>query len=160
MNEPQHSKAVIPAPFGTLLMEANGSHLLNVTLRVAAAGLSAPATPLLQEATRQFNAYFDDPRYQFSLPLCRQGTLYQNVVWQALCAIPLGSVKSYHLLAGELHSGARAVAGACRANRLPIIIPCHRLVAAHGIGGFCGVTGGAVLDIKRWLLRHEGYEHA
>ena len=182
MNKPQHSRAIIPAPFGALILEASDSYLLYVEVKIETSGLSAPTTPLLLEATRQFNAYFDDPLRPFALPLFQQGTAYQNRVWQALSAIPPSSVKSYGQLADELHSGARAVASACRANRFPVIIPCHRVVAAHGIGGYCGVGGrtveinghsdmetlnspvmevgmGSFLDIKRWLLQHEGYEY-
>ena len=158
MNEPQHSRAVIAAPFGTLLLEASDRHLLSIGIRTETSGLSAPSTPFLREVSRQMNAYFDDPHIPFALPLSPLGTPYQKLVWQAMTEIPPRTVKSYGQLAGELHSGARAVAGACRANRFPIIVPCHRVVGAHGIGGYCGVAGGAFLDIKRWLLRHEGHE--
>ena len=101
MNEPQHSRAIIPAPFGTLVLEASDSHLLNIEVKIETSGLSKPTTPLLLEATRQLNAYFDDPLRPFSLPLYQGGTAYQNRVWQALSAIPPRSVKSYGQLAGE-----------------------------------------------------------
>ncbi|PZN80969.1 MAG: cysteine methyltransferase [Candidatus Methylumidiphilus alinenensis] len=159
MSESQYSKAVIAAPFGTLLLEASDSHLLNIEVKIETSGLSKPTTPLLLEATRQLNAYFDDPLCPFSLPLYQQGTMYQNRVWRAMSAITLGSVKSYGQLADELHSGARAVAGVCRANRFPVIIPCHRVVAVNGIGGYCGTATGTLLKVKRWLLQHEGYEY-
>jgi len=158
MNQPQHHRAVIAAPFGTLLLEASDSHLLTIEVKIEMSGLSVPTTPLLLEATRQFNAYFDDPLSQFSLPLHQQGTVYQKLVWLALSAIPPGSVKNYGQLANELHSGARAVAGACRANRFPVIIPCHRVVAIRGMGGYCGSGTGPLLKVKRWLLRHEAYD--
>jgi len=159
MSESQYSKAVIAAPFGTLVLEACDSHLLNIEVKIETSGLSVPTTPLLLEATRQLNAYFDDPRCLFSLPLYQQGTTFQNRVWRATSAITLGSVKSYGQLADELHSGARAVAGVCRANRFPVIIPCHRVVAVNGIGGYCGAATGTLLKVKRWLLQHEGYEY-
>ena len=158
MNKPQHNIAVIAAPFGTLVLEASDSHLLNIEVRIETSGLSEPVTPLLLEATRQFNAYFDDPQHPFSLPLHHQATPYQNLVWRTMSAITPGSVKSYGQLADELHSGARAVASACRANRFPVMIPCHRVVAVNGIGGYCGTATGTLLKVKRWLLRHEGYE--
>ena len=69
MSESQYSKAVIAAPFGTLVLEACDSHLLNIEVKIETSGLSVPTTPLLLEATRQLNAYFDDPRCLFSLPL-------------------------------------------------------------------------------------------
>ncbi|MCX7112568.1 MAG: methylated-DNA--[protein]-cysteine S-methyltransferase [Proteobacteria bacterium] len=155
---PQRSTAVVAAPFGALVLVASTSQLLEIEVKIETSGLSAPSTPLLLEAERQLNAYFNDPQWQFSLALRLKGTTYQQIVWRGLRAIPPGSVKSYGQLAEELHSGARSVAGACRANRFPVIIPCHRVVAAHGIGGYCGAVTGALLDIKRKLLRHEGYE--
>ena len=77
-------------------------------------------------------------------------------VWQALQKIPYGEVKTYGQLAKELKSSARAVGNACRANPIPIVIPCHRIVAVSGIGGYAGKTDGPVLERKRWLLAHEG----
>ena len=71
--------------------------------------------------------------------------------------IPIGQVVTYGELAKALDSSARAVAGACRANPIPILIPCHRVVAATGLGGYMGETGGEALAIKQWLLQHEGY---
>ncbi len=152
------AQAVIAAPFGSLLLEADGEFLLDITLRTEIADLSAPAMPLLKEAARQFGCYFDDPRWRFSLPLKIQGTAFQQRVWQAMIAIPLGSARTYGQLARQLGSGPRAVAGACRSNKFPIIIPCHRVVASRGLGGYCGDAEGPYLDVKRWLLRHEGYD--
>lgn len=154
------AQALIAAPFGTLLLKADDKFLLDIGLQPAPGKLIPPSTPLLQEAVRQFDAYFNDPHWRFSLPLKPVGTAYQQSVWRAMAAIPPGSVKSYAQIAAELRSGPRAVAGACRANHFPIIIPCHRVVASHGLGGYCGATEGAFLDIKRWLLRHEGHESA
>ena len=108
------------------------------------------------EAVRQLQAYLSDPGFRFTLPLGLTGTDFQLRVWQALREIPAGSVLTYGQLAKKLGSGARAVGGACRANPCPIFVPCHRVVAAHGRGGFAGATGGRWLAIKEWLLRHEG----
>lgn len=85
------------------------------------------------------------------------GTAYQRRVWRALCKIPRGEVRCYADVAAELASSARAVAAACRANPLPLLIPCHRVVSRHGLGGYMGATSGRPLAIKRWLLEHEGY---
>lgn len=86
-----------------------------------------------------------------------EGTDFQQRVWQRLCDIPKGRVMRYGELAGELDSSPRAVAGACRANPIPILIPCHRVIAASGLGGYMGETAGPALAIKQWLLHHEGY---
>lgn len=151
-------QAVIATPWGELAMVASASHLLCIEINPERLVLPSSMTPLLQDAALQFESYFDDPRWKFSLPLRFDGTPYQQNVWRALSAIPLGSVKSYGLLAEQLHSGPRAVAGACRANRFPIIIPCHRVVARNGLGGYCGAVSEKFASIKRWLLRHEAYE--
>ena len=150
--------AVIAAPFGSLVLKAEKDVLFDIELKTDTGGLIEPATPLLREAVRQFNAYFDDPKWRFSLKLPTIGTAYQRSIWRAMAAIPPGSVKTYGTIAAELQSSPRAVAGACRANHFPIIIPCHRVVASHGLGGYCGAVEGPFIDIKRWLLRHEGHE--
>lgn len=86
------------------------------------------------------------------------GTPFQQRVWRELTRIPFGETRSYGDLAARLNSSARAVAGACRRNPLPLLVPCHRVVAKQGLGGFMGKTGGQALAIKRWLLQHEGHE--
>lgn len=91
------------------------------------------------------------------LSLQPEGTPFQQRVWRQLRQIPYGQVMRYGELAKALRSSARAVAGACRANPIPILIPCHRVIAASGLGGYMGATGGDELAIKQWLLQHEGY---
>jgi methylated-DNA-[protein]-cysteine S-methyltransferase len=76
-------------------------------------------------------------------------------VWQALRRIPGGSTQSYGELARQLHTAPRAVGQACGANPIPVIIPCHRVLARNGLGGFMSSAGGDSLAIKRWLLEHE-----
>jgi methylated-DNA-[protein]-cysteine S-methyltransferase len=90
-----------------------------------------------------------------SVAIGMQGTPFQKRVWQALQQIGCGKTLTYGQLARALGSGARAVAGACRANPLPLIVPCHRVVSTSGLGGFMGELSGAAVDLKRWLLEHE-----
>jgi methylated-DNA-[protein]-cysteine S-methyltransferase len=78
------------------------------------------------------------------------------VIWALLRAIPVGQTRTYGEVARELGSAARAVGQACRANPCPIVVPCHRVVGRHGLGGFAGDHQGSRLAIKRWLLHHEG----
>lgn len=85
------------------------------------------------------------------------GTAFQQRVWQALQQIPAGETRRYGELASALNSSARAVANACRANPLPILIPCHRVVASNGLGGYMGHRDGEMVAIKQWLLHHEGH---
>jgi methylated-DNA-[protein]-cysteine S-methyltransferase len=104
----------------------------------------------------ELTAYFADPGHRFELPIELAGTPFQRRVWQALRAIPPGRTRTYGDLAAELGTSPRAVGGACRANPCPIVVPCHRVVGATGLGGFAGDRSGRKLDVKRWLLRHEG----
>lgn len=110
----------------------------------------------------EFDAYFSNPDYLFSLTCnLQQGTAFQQRVWQALTEIPAGQVKTYGTLAQELNSSPRAVGNACRNNPFPLLVPCHRVVSASGIGGYAGDTlttqKGKInyLQIKQWLLMHE-----
>ncbi len=113
-------------------------------------------TPLARACLRQLTAYFRDPTWRFDLPLVLTGTAYQQRVWRVLQTIPMGKVLCYGDVARRLRSGARAVGGACGANPVPIIVPCHRVVASNGLGGFSGGRVAHATDIKQWLLRHEG----
>jgi len=109
-------------------------------------------TPLLQRARAQLQAYFDGDLTHFDLPLAPAGTIYRQRVWQALCAIPFGQTRSYAAIAAEVGGSARSVGQANGCNPIPIIIPCHRVVAAHDLGGY---SGGEGLPTKRFLLALE-----
>ncbi|MCP4042152.1 MAG: MGMT family protein, partial [Gammaproteobacteria bacterium] len=85
----------------------------------------------------------------------KRGTDHQLRVWNALGEIPPGETMTYGELARHLGSGPRAVGNACRSNPVPIVVPCHRVVSATGLGGFMGDTAGEPMAIKSWLLRHE-----
>ncbi len=115
--------------------------------------LALPAPPRWLAAP--FDAYFQDPSRRIDLRCTLSGTPFQRRVWRLIAAIPPGRTRTYGELAAVLGSSARAVGGACRANPCPLVVPCHRVVARHGLGGFAGDRGGRLLDIKRWLLAHE-----
>ena len=108
-------------------------------------------TPLLRRAAAQVQDYFDGARTVFDLPLAPQGTPFRLKVWEALRRIPAGETRSYLEIAREVGcASARAIGGANGANPIPIIIPCHRVVAANGaLGGYSGGDGPAT---KRYLL--------
>jgi methylated-DNA-[protein]-cysteine S-methyltransferase len=116
-----------------------------------------PVTPLAKETLRQLKAYLKNPAFEFGLPLAPAGTHFQRKVWSQISAIPCGSTKSYGEVATAIHSGPRAVGNACGANPYPLVVPCHRVLAANqGLGGFARQRGGFLLDVKKWLLQHEG----
>jgi methylated-DNA-[protein]-cysteine S-methyltransferase len=109
---------------------------------------------LLIDAEAQITAYFGGRLRAFDLPLGAAGTEYQTQVWRAIAAIPFGASETYGTLAQKLGNGARAVGNAAGANPIPLIVPCHRVLAAGGtLGGYSG-SGG--LEAKRFLLRLEG----
>lgn len=117
----------------------------------------APVTPLCRAAAAQLLAYADNAAYRFDLPLAAAGTEFQRRVWALLQQIPPGQTRTYGDAALELHSAARAVGQACAANPFAPVVPCHRMVAQGGLGGFAHSTAqdGYLLGIKRWLLQHE-----
>jgi methylated-DNA-[protein]-cysteine S-methyltransferase len=115
----------------------------------------SPKNKLAERAARQLEQYRDDPDTVFDLPLLVEGTPLQRGVWEAMRAIPRGRTRTYGELARELGADPRAIGQCCGDNRLPIVIPCHRVVAADGIGGFSHTTEGYLIEVKRWLLAHE-----
>ena len=113
----------------------------------------ADKSPLLIEAQAQLEAYFAGSLTQFDLPMAPAGSELQRSVCAAMCQIPLGETRTYGDLAQQLGKPAQAIGQACGGNPIPILIPCHRILAANGLGGF---SGGIGIETKVWLLRHEG----
>ncbi len=114
-------------------------------------GCDSRARHLADELER----YCRNPAHEFDLLFEPQGTPFQMRVWRALRGIPCGETLSYGALARQLGTAARALGQACGANPLPIVIPCHRVVAAHGLGGFNHAASGTPIAVKSWLLAHE-----
>lgn len=148
-------QAVISAPFGALGIRTQGQRLTAIDFLPEEAPLRAPGEPFAARVVEEIEAYLRDPRHLFALPLEPGGTPYQQRVWRALARIPAGSVITYGELARLLGSSPRAVGQACGANPVPLVIPCHRVVARTGPGGFMNCTAGSALAIKQWLLKHE-----
>jgi len=112
------------------------------------------STPLLRKAKKQLDSYFDGKLLDFDLPLNPAGTVFQKKVWSVMSKITYGHTKTYGDVAKALTSAARAVGGACGANHIPIIIPCHRVLRSNGAMGGYSRDGG--LDTKTALLKLEG----
>lgn len=147
--------AILPAPTFAIGIRATADAITEIAY-LEPRPASPPKTPLAREAVRQLSAYLADPKFVFSLPLAPAGTLFQRRVWQGIAAIPCGATLTYGELAQAIGSGPRAVGNACGANPYPIVIPCHRVIAAGGgLGGFSRARGGFLLEVKRWLLAHE-----
>jgi methylated-DNA-[protein]-cysteine S-methyltransferase len=116
-------------------------------------GRDQSETPTLRRARDQLHAYFDGGLTAFDLPLAPTGTAYRRAVWQALCDIPYGQTRSYGDIARAAGGSPRSVGQANGCNPIPIVIPCHRVVASNHIGGY---SGGEGLATKRFLLALEG----
>lgn len=114
---------------------------------------SSSVSALLVEAGRQLHEYFASRRQAFDLPLAPAGSPIHKNVWRLMREIPFGRTATYGALARQLGCAAQPVGSACAANPIAILIPCHRVVAASGLGGF---SGGDGVESKRFLLRHEG----
>lgn len=150
--------AIVSAPFGAVGVRTEGGLVRELVYLPASFGERAPANPLAAETVRQIGRYVADPDWCFDLPLAPAGSLFQRRVWEAIAAIPRGDVVTYGMLARRIGSAPRAVGQACGANWFPLVIPCHRVVAAGGLGGFSndGDIAGFHVGVKRWLLGHEG----
>ena len=156
MSAPESYAAVVAAPGFALGVRCTGEEVTGIEF-LEPQPERAPGNPLAAEAVRQLHAYLADPAFQFGLPLRPSGTAFQRRVWEQIAAIPNGQTRSYGRLAKDLKDAPRAVGQACGANPFPLVVPCHRVVAADGgLGGFARQGGGFLLDVKRWLLRHEG----
>jgi len=137
-------------PVGRVALVEEDGHITRVTW---AKRDEDDVTPLLAEAVKQLKAYFDNELEAFDLPLAPRGTDFQQQVYEAMKRIPLGDTTTYGTIAKELGVPPQPVGQACGSNPIPIIIPCHRVLAAEGLGGFSGAGG---VETKVQLLRHEG----
>ena len=146
---------VVAFPRMKVAVRTRDERVTDIVYLPPAAPVVCARTLLGERAARQLEAYRADPDTRFDLPLHIEGTPFQRRLWAALCAIPRGKTLTYGELARRLGGEPRAVGQACGDNRLPIVLPCHRVVAANGIGGFAHATGGYLLEAKRWLLAHE-----
>lgn len=151
-------QARIKAPFATLGVIADNSYVQAIHFLPASVAAKSPTTNTIAHlATVQLMSYLDNPKFRFDLPLRLSGTKHQLDVWHAMQNIAAGKVKTYGEIAEAIASSPRAVGTACGRNPVPIVVPCHRITAANGLGGFMGGKLDDPLAIKRWLLTHEGY---
>ncbi len=147
--------ARMATPFAVLGIRTAGELVARIEYLPRGAATLDPTNKVAAQVCRQIEKYLADPEYRFDLQFEYRGTAFQQRVWRAIHAIPCGSTLTYMDVARQLKSAPRPVGGACSANRLPLVIPCHRVVASGGIGGFMHSRGGEPIQIKQWLLKHE-----
>lgn len=148
--------ARLATPFAVLGIRTVGEWLTDIAYLPRGVATLAPLNALAERACRQIECYLDDPQFRFDLPFDYRGTAFQCRVWREVAKIKSGKTKTYKEIAQQLQSAPRPVGGACGRNRLPLIIPCHRVLASNGIGGFMHARAGDPIGIKKWLLAHEG----
>lgn len=150
--------AIVEAPFGAVGVRTEGGAVRELTYLPAGFDEKAPTDAIAELAARQVQRYLDEPDFRFDLPLAEVGTEFQHKVWNVISSIPRGQVLTYAQVAKQIRSAPRAVGQACGNNWFPIVIPCHRVTATGGLGGFAhhDDANGFHLNVKRWLLRHEG----
>ena len=156
MRQPDRHHARLAAPFAVLGIRTAGELLAGVDYLPLGVAPLAPLNRLAERACRQIGCYLEDPEFRFDLPFDYRGTEFQCRVWRAISTIPAGRTRTYAGIAAQLGTAPRPVGGACGANRIPLIIPCHRVLASGGIGGFMNARSGFPVAVKHWLLRHEG----
>ena len=150
--------AKLRAPFAVLGVRTDGRAVTRLSYLPRGERAAAPTDAIAERAVRELERYLEDPQFRFTVPLAPGGTPFQQRVWQALAAIAPGQSRTYGEVARLVRSAPRAVGQACGANRIALVIPCHRVVGALGApGGFMNSTQGDPVSIKRWLLAHEGY---
>ena len=146
---------IIEFPKMKVGVKTRDGHVVEIRYLPASEKILPAKNPLAARAAAQLERYRADPDATFDFPVVIEGSALQRGVWDAMCAIPRGKTRTYGDIARELGADAREIGQACGDNRLPIVIPCHRVVAADGLGGFGHANSGYLLEVKRWLLMHE-----
>lgn len=163
MNAQPHTElfsAIVEAPFGAIGIRTVPGVVKELVYLPRHFNEKPPTDRLAERAARQVERYFREADFQFDLPLAPVGTAFQRKVWEVIASIPRGEVLTYGDVAKRICSAPRAVGQACGANWFPLVIPCHRVTATGGLGGFSNHDDetGFHLGVKRWLLAHEGIE--
>ena len=153
----------LSSPIGRIEVVGNGSSIVSLAIERAGAlphdDLDERPDAVTDMAIAQLVEYFAGARHDFDVPVSLAGTAFQLAVWEQLVALEWGEVISYGELghATGLESAGRAVGGAVGANPVPILVPCHRVLASDG--RITGYSGGEGIPTKAWLLAHEGITH-
>ena len=155
--------AIVPAPFGAIGIRTDAGNLRELVYLPPHFGEKAALDAAAHAAAIEVEKYLADPDFRFTLALPAVGTAFQRKVWDAINTIARGSVMTYGQVGKHIGCGSpRAVGQACGANWFPLFVPCHRVTASGGLGGFSNQDdeNGFHLSVKRWLLNHEGVSNS
>lgn len=148
--------AILAAPFGRIGVRADAQCVHAIHFLPERFAPRDSDLPPIRQLAAQLEAYYADPDAPLDVPLAGIGTDFQRRVWQAIRSVRCGRTATYGELAANIGGTARAVGQACGDNPFPLVVPCHRVVGAKGLGGFAHHgEDGFHLEVKRWLLRHE-----
>jgi len=156
MNTAGSSVAFLATPFAVLGVHSDGRCLTGIRYLPMRTRLSAPCDRVTARFARELERYLADPLFRFSVPYVFDGSPFDHAVWREIARIAPGKTLTYGELARRVNSAPRPVGGACGRNPVPLVVPCHRVLAASGLGGFMGGRRAFPVSVKRWLLRHEG----
>jgi methylated-DNA-[protein]-cysteine S-methyltransferase len=160
---PRVGLLTIDSPLGRIALQSEGSAVTRLEIEangtLSTDGLPESPSAVLTRAASQLAEYFAGRRREFTVPVSVAGTPFQEAIWKQLTDIPFGAVRGY----GELGratgrpTAGRAVGGAVGANPVPLLIPCHRVLASDA--RITGYSAGNGIPTKIWLLDHEGILH-
>lgn len=146
---------VMHSPVGKIYVETEDQQLVKLEYHCNKKVTTRKLDIFSSRVKKQIETYFQSSQASFTVPVMLAGTSFQKKVWLAMQKIPAGQTRTYGDISEQLQSSPRAVGNACRANPVPLIVPCHRVIGKAGVGGFGGKTSGRNIDCKNWLLKHE-----
>lgn len=159
ISQNHHYTAIIsvswPKRLGKLGIVVNKNSLVGIHFLDTQVADKPPVSSISQQIVSQIEQFFLNPIHPFSFYIKAEGSHFQKIVWRQLRKLAPGHVCRYGDLAKKCQTSARAIGNACRANPIPIVVPCHRVVAATGLGGYSGKVIGREIAIKKWLLNNE-----
>ncbi|MGK0297883.1 MAG: methylated-DNA-[protein]-cysteine S-methyltransferase [Gammaproteobacteria bacterium] len=151
----RYYSSVISTPVANLGMQIDDTSLNGLSWLPKNHPVKIAKTGVARDVFFAIKAYLKTGEPLPTMPIRLVGTVFQLKVWEALKDIPMGTVVSYGDMAKQLNTSSRAIGQACRTNPVVLFIPCHRVVSANGIGGYMGIQ--KKINIKKWILHHEGY---
>lgn len=146
---------IVDSPIGKLGVKTSNQQVTGVDFLTKTTPLFHATDKFTTLITNQFHQYFSSKKFEFSLPYTLNGSEFQQQVLKAVATLPYGATFTYSELAAHLNTHPRAIGNACRRNPLPVIIPCHRIIAKGGNGGYAGQMSGELMAIKLWMINHE-----